>query len=61
MRAATSRDEDRPEEIDFSGGTRGRFLVNGDRTHLLPIGTHQGIAIVTARELLERIEARLKT
>ena len=36
-------------------------LVTGDRKHLLPIGSHQGIAIVTAREVVDRIEARRKT
>jgi hypothetical protein len=36
-------------------------LPAGDRKHLLPIGTHQGTAIVTAREVVDRLEARLKT
>jgi putative PIN family toxin of toxin-antitoxin system len=37
------------------------LIVTGDRKHLLPIGSHQGIAIVTAREVVERLEARDKT
>ena len=37
------------------------LIVTGDRKHLLPIGTHQGIAIVTARVVVNRLEARLKT
>ena len=37
------------------------LIVTGDRKHLLPIGTHQGIAIVTAREVVDRIDARIKT
>ena len=37
------------------------LIVTGDRKHLLPIGSHQGIAIVTACELVDRIEARSKT
>ena len=28
------------------------LIVTGDRKHLLPIGSHQGIAIVTAREVV---------
>ncbi|MDP1647151.1 MAG: putative toxin-antitoxin system toxin component, PIN family [Rubrivivax sp.] len=32
-------------------------LVTGDRKHLLPIGTHHGIAIVTASEVLDRVGA----
>jgi len=37
------------------------LIVTGDRRHLLPIGSHLGIAIVTAREVVERLETRLKT
>jgi len=40
---------------------RAELIVTGDRKHLLPIGTHQGIAMVTAREVVDRLEARLKT
>ena len=39
---------------------RAELIVTGDRKHLLPIGTHQGIAMVTAREVVDRLEARLK-
>jgi predicted nucleic acid-binding protein len=31
------------------------LIVTGDRKHLLPIGRHAGIAIVTAREALEHL------
>lgn len=34
------------------------LIVTGDRKHLLPIGSHAGIAIVTAREVLEQLTAR---
>jgi uncharacterized protein len=34
------------------------LIVTGDRRHLLPIGSHQGIAIVTAREVVEQLEAK---
>jgi len=37
------------------------LIGSGDRKHLLPIGTHQGIAIVTAREMQDRLDARFKT
>jgi predicted nucleic acid-binding protein len=30
-------------------------IVTGDRKHLLPIGTQQGIAIVTAREVVDSL------
>jgi predicted nucleic acid-binding protein len=36
---------------------RAELIVTGDRKHLLPIGSHRGIAIVTAREVVERIAA----
>lgn len=39
---------------------RAELIVTGDRKHLLPLGAHQGVAIVTVREALERIEARGK-
>jgi predicted nucleic acid-binding protein len=32
-------------------------LVTGDRQHLLPLGTFQGIRIVTAREFLALLDA----
>ena len=31
------------------------LIVSGDRKHLLPIGSHQGIAIVTAVQALETL------
>lgn len=39
---------------------RAELIVTGDRKHLLPIGSHQGVAIVTAREVVDRIEATRK-
>jgi predicted nucleic acid-binding protein len=39
---------------------RAELIVTSDRRHLLPIGSHQGIAIVTAREIVDRIDARSK-
>ncbi len=40
---------------------RAELIVTGDRKHLLPIGSHQGIAILTAREVVDRLDARPKT
>jgi putative PIN family toxin of toxin-antitoxin system len=34
------------------------LIVTGDRRHLLPIGSHQGVAILTAREVVDRLDAR---
>ncbi|MBS0600037.1 MAG: hypothetical protein JSR94_02260 [Proteobacteria bacterium] len=31
------------------------LIVTGDRKHLLPLGSHQGIAIVEAAEALRQI------
>jgi predicted nucleic acid-binding protein len=36
---------------------RAELIVTGDRKHLPPIGCHQDIAIVTAREIFERLAA----
>jgi hypothetical protein len=33
------------------------LIVSGDRKHLLPLGSHQGIDIVDAAEALRRITA----
>jgi putative PIN family toxin of toxin-antitoxin system len=36
---------------------RADLIVTGDRKHLLPLGSYEGITIVTAAEALRRIEA----
>ncbi len=33
------------------------FIVTGDRAHLLPIGKHQHIAIVTPRQCLDILDS----
>jgi len=38
-----------PPHIAFPVTARAHFIVTGDRTHLPPIGTHGGIAIVSPR------------
>lgn len=37
---------------------RADMIVSGDRKHLLPLGSHQGIAIVDAAEATKRIIGR---
>jgi putative PIN family toxin of toxin-antitoxin system len=56
-----ANDADDDHVIAAAVAARAELIVTGDRKHLLPIGSHQGIAIVTAREVVERIGARGKT
>ena len=56
-----ANDADDDHVIAAAVAARAELIVTGDRKHLLPIGTHQGIAIVTAREVLDRIGATGKT
>jgi putative PIN family toxin of toxin-antitoxin system len=37
------------------------LIASGDKRDLLPMGSSQGIPIITAREAVERLEARGKT
>lgn len=37
------------------------LIASGDKCDLLPLGSYEGIAIVTAREAVSRLEARFKT
>lgn len=54
-------DADDDHVVAAAVAARAVLIVTGDRKHLLPIGSHQGIAIVTAREVLDSIEATSKT
>jgi putative PIN family toxin of toxin-antitoxin system len=56
-----ANDADDDHVIAAAVAARAELIVTGDRKHLLPIGSHQGIAIVTAREVIDRLDARLKT
>ncbi len=56
-----ANDADDDHVIAAAVAARAELIVTGDRKHLLPIGTHQGIAIVTAREVVDRLDARSKT
>jgi predicted nucleic acid-binding protein len=37
------------------------LVVSGDKRDLLPLGNYQGIAIVTVREAISKLEARRTT
>jgi putative PIN family toxin of toxin-antitoxin system len=50
-------DADDDHVIAAAVAARAELIVTGDKKHLLPIGQHHGIGIVTAREAVERIEA----
>ena len=56
-----SNDADDDHVIAAAVAARAELIVTGDRKHLLPIGTHQGITILTAREVVDRLDARFKT
>ena len=56
-----AKDADDDHVIAAAVAARAELIVTGDRRHLLPIGSHQGIAIVTAREVVDRLGARSKT
>ena len=55
-----ANDADDDHVIAAAVAAGAELIVTGDRKHLLPIGTHQGIAIVIAREVVDRLDARLK-
>ena len=61
MPRIVANDADDDHVIAAAVAARAVLIATGDRKHLLPIGSHQGIAIVTAREVLDRIEATRKT
>ncbi len=50
-------DADDDHVIAAAVAARAELIVTGNRKHLLPIGSHLGIAIVTAREVLDWIGA----
>ena len=56
-----TNDADDDHVIAAAVAARAELIVTGDRKHLLPIGSHQDIAIVTAREVVDRVEAKGKT
>ena len=52
-----ANDADDDHVIATAVTARAELIVTGDRKHLLPIGSHRGIAIVTAREVVDRLSA----
>ena len=54
-------DADDDQVIAAAVAARAELIVTGDRKHLLPIGSHQGIAIVTALEVVDRIDSEGKS
>ena len=48
-------DVDDDQVIAASIAARADLIVSGDRKHLLPLGSHQGIEIIDAAEALRRI------
>ncbi len=49
-------DIDDDQVIAAAVAARADLIVSGDRKHLLPLGSHAGIAIIDAAEALRRIE-----
>jgi uncharacterized protein len=56
-----ANDADDDHVIAAAVAARAELIVTGDRKHLLPIGSHQGIAILTAREVVNRLKAKSQT
>ncbi len=56
-----ANDADDDHVIAAAVAARAELIVTGDRKHLLPIGSHAGIGIVTAREVIDRLGARSKS
>lgn len=54
-------DADDDHVIAAAVAARAGLIVTGDRKHLLPIGSHQDIGIVTARAAIERLAAKRET
>lgn len=50
-------DADDDQVIAAAVAARADLIVSGDRKHLLPLGSHQGIDIVDAAEAVRRLEA----
>ncbi len=55
----TDPDDDHVIAVAVTG--QADLIASGDKRDLLPLGSFQGIAIVTAREAVERLQATGKT
>lgn len=49
-------DADDDHVLALAVAARATLVITGDRSHLLPIGRHEGIAIVTPRAALDFLE-----
>lgn len=50
-------DVDDDHVIAAAVAARAQYIVTGDRAHLLPIGTHGDIAIISPRQCLELLDS----
>lgn len=55
----TDPDDDHVLAAALAG--RADLIASGDKRDLLPLGSYEGIAIITAREAVSRLEARNKS
>jgi uncharacterized protein len=55
------RDGDDDHVLAAALAGRADLITSGDKRHVLPLGSYQGIPIVSAREAVERLDARSKT
>ena len=53
-------DADDDHVIAAAVAARADLIVTGDRRHLLPIGSHDGVGIVTPRLAVERIDGHVR-
>jgi len=51
-------DSDDDHVLALAVAAQASLVITGDRSHLLPIGRHEGIAIVTPRAALDFLEQR---
>jgi putative PIN family toxin of toxin-antitoxin system len=51
-------DSDDVHIVALAVAARASLIISGDRAHLLPIGRHEGIAIVTPREAMTLLESQ---
>ena len=59
--AVVSTDPDDDHVLAAALAGQADLIASGDKRDLLPLHSYQGIAIVTAREAVSRLEARFKT
>lgn len=54
--SVVSGDADDDHVLALAVAARASLIISGDRRHLLPIGRHAGIAVVSPREALSMVE-----